>query len=260
VGSPLAVALVWRGVARFWLGRDGWRQDLDDAVAMARSIDLATYALVILWKHGFAIPNGVLVADDAAVAELDHALQVAEQSGDDTVVGVAKFTLSVALLYREAEADRDRGLELMAQVRDMCLQGRFYRNDLPGMVALAALEMARRGDRDGAIPVIRNALNYFLEAGQFAGGPVGTALLVETLLDRGTEDDVAETESAIDRAARLPADEGLVLRDIWLLRMRALLARARGDDVAYRDLVTRYREMATSLGFEGHIAMAEAMM
>ena len=32
VGSPLAVALVWRGVARFWLGRDGWRQDLDDAI------------------------------------------------------------------------------------------------------------------------------------------------------------------------------------------------------------------------------------
>ena len=82
---------------------------------------------------------------------------------------------------------------------------------------------------------------------------------METLLDRGTEDDVAEAQSAIDRAAKLPADEGLVLRDIWLLRLRALLARARGDDVAYRDLVSRYRAMAESLGFEGHMAMAEAM-
>ncbi len=36
-GSPLAVALTWRGVARWWLGRPGWRQDLDDAVAMART-------------------------------------------------------------------------------------------------------------------------------------------------------------------------------------------------------------------------------
>ena len=35
-GSPLAVALAWRGTARWWLGRPGWRQDLDDAVAMAR--------------------------------------------------------------------------------------------------------------------------------------------------------------------------------------------------------------------------------
>ena len=50
------------------------------------------------------------------------------------------------------------------------------------------------------------------------------------------------------------------MRDIWLLRLPALLARARGDDVAYRELVSRYREMAESLGFEGHIAWAEAMI
>jgi hypothetical protein len=44
-----------------------------------------------------------------------------------------------------------------------------------------------------------------------------------------------------------------------LLRLRTLLAGARGDDVVYRDLVRRYRAMAESLGFEGHIAWAEAM-
>jgi len=49
------------------------------------------------------------------------------------------------------------------------------------------------------------------------------------------------------------------MREITLLRLRALLARANGDDVAYRDLVNRYRAMAESLGFEGHIAWAEAM-
>jgi hypothetical protein len=47
--------------------------------------------------------------------------------------------------------------------------------------------------------------------------------------------------------------------EITLLRLRALLAHARGDDAAYRDLANRYRAMAESLGFEGHIAMAEAM-
>jgi hypothetical protein len=36
--------------------------------------------------------------------------------------------------------------------------------------------------------------------------------------------------------------------------------RARGNKVAYRDLVSRYRAMAKSLGFEGHIAWAEAMI
>ena len=97
VGSPLAMALVWRGVARFWLGRDGWRQDLDDAVAMARNSDPATHALVVFWKHGYAITLGVLLADDTAVRELDDALQIAERSGDDTALGLAKYILGIAL-------------------------------------------------------------------------------------------------------------------------------------------------------------------
>ena len=56
-----------------------------------------------------------------------------------------------------------------------------------------------------------------------------------------------------------PADDGLVIRDVWLLRLRALLARARGDEAAYRDYRDRYRAMATELDFEGHMKWAEAM-
>ena len=130
VGSPLAVALVWRGVARFWLGRHGWRQDLDDAVAMARSTDPVTHALVVFWKHGWTITNGVLLADDTAVRELDEALQIAERSGDDTALGLAKYMLGIALVHRDGAADHQRGLELLAQVRDMCLHQRFYRSEL----------------------------------------------------------------------------------------------------------------------------------
>ena len=79
------------------------------------------------------------------------------------------------------------------------------------------------------------------------------------LLDRGAEGDVAEAHSAIDRLATLLAEEGSVMRDIWLLRLRALLARAHCDAAAYKDLRDRYRDMARTLGFEGHIAWAEAM-
>lgn len=45
-----------------------------------------------------------------------------------------------------------------------------------------------------------------------------------------------------------------------VLRLRALLARAHGHNDAYRDMVRRYRAMAESLGFDGHIAWAEAMI
>ena len=86
-----------------------------------------------------------------------------------------------------------------------------------------------------------------------------TGVLVETLLDRGTDIDVAEAAAAIERLAAVPADDGLVIRDIFLLRLRALLARAGGDTATYADLRDRYRNMATTLGLEGHIAWAEAM-
>ena len=55
-GSPLAIALAYRGVARWWLGRPGWRQDLHDAVAMARNSDPATFAVVVAWTYGLAMP------------------------------------------------------------------------------------------------------------------------------------------------------------------------------------------------------------
>ena len=83
--------------------------------------------------------------------------------------------------------------------------------------------------------------------------------MVETLLERGAGDDVAEAEAAIARLAAVPDGDGLVAREVWLLRMRALLARAQGDEPAYRNNRDRYRAMATELGFEGNMKWAEAM-
>ena len=172
---------------------------------------------------------------------------------------MSRFTLGVALVHRDSPAERERGLALLGQVRDMCLHGRFYQYLLAAVDVYTARERARRGDRDGAIPVMRAAVDDLFDAGQLWTCIGATAFLVETLLERGVGDDVAEAEAAIDRLADAPADDGLVLRDIWLLRLRALLARAHGDETGYRDYRDRYRAMATSLGFEGHMKWAEAM-
>jgi hypothetical protein len=256
VGSPLAVALVYRGVARWWLGRPGWRQDLHDAVAMARNSTPTILAVVVTWTYSYAIQYGVLRAGDSAVRAIEEAVQPAEESGN-TAVGLITLTLGIALLDRDAVADRHRGLELMVQARDI-----FQRLRAPFMVTvaelLAARERARREDRDAAIPVMRQAVDELHQAGRLGYGVWGTGVLVETLLERGAEGDLAEAQEAFDWLANLPADDGSAMREITLLR-RALLARARGDDVAYRELVSRYRAMAESLGFEGHMKWADAM-
>ena len=86
-----------------------------------------------------------------------------------------------------------------------------------------------------------------------------TAALVDSLLRGGSDSDLLEAEAAIERLAAVPTDPGFVLNEIPLLRLRALLARANGDMTAYRDYRERYRAMAKSLGFEGHMKWAEAM-
>ena len=82
---------------------------------------------------------------------------------------------------------------------------------------------------------------------------------MEALLRRNADGDVQQAQAAIDRLAAVPTEPGFVLHELPLLRLRALLARAHGDETGYRDYRNRYRAMATSLGFEGHIAWAEAM-
>jgi adenylate cyclase len=82
---------------------------------------------------------------------------------------------------------------------------------------------------------------------------------VAALLLRGNDTDMDEAQAAIDRLAAKSVESGFVVNELSLLRMRALVARAHGDDTAYRDLVNRYRGMAEKLGFEGHTAWAGAM-
>ncbi len=256
IGSPLAVAVTFRGVARWWLGRPGWRQDLHDAVAMARHSDPATFAVIVAWTYGHAIVYGVLRADDAAVRAIEEVVRTAASS-NWVALGLAEYALGVALLSRDAAADRDRGLDLVVQFRDL------VRERAPFLVPVAELWVAReragRGDRDAAIAVMRQAVNDLHRAGRPYFGVWGTGVLVETLVERGAEGDLAEAQEAIDWLVNLSADDGSAMRDIWLLRVRALLSRAHGDDAAYRDLVDRYRDMAESLGFEGHMHWAEAM-
>jgi len=146
----------------------------------------------------------------------------------------------------------------MMQTRDIWLRQRALFL-IPVTDVWAARETARRGDRDAAIAVMRQAVDELRQAGHLFYGVWGTGLLVETLLDRGAEGDLAEAQQAIDWLANLRADHDSAMLEITLLRLRVLLARARGDDVAYRELVSRYRAMAESLGFEAHIALAEAM-
>ena len=219
--------------------------------------DPTTLALVVAWTYGLAIAYGVLRADDSAVRASEEAVQTAQRAGNDHAVGLAEYALGAALLYRDAAADRHRGLEIMVQVREFAARAWSLHGPGNRVVGRPGKGQARRPrcchsggaqSRRRAAPG-RTARVWRLGHRHSGGDAAGAWRRGRPGRSRGGDRPVGEP----------PADDGSAMRDIWLLRLRALLARARGDDVAYRDLVTRYREMAESLGFEGHIAMAEAM-
>ncbi|HUO37070.1 MAG TPA: cyclase, partial [Mycobacterium sp.] len=259
-GSPLPSALTARAMAKYWLGRAGWRDDLRDGLAMASSADPISHAGTVAYAYAGGIPNGVLTPDDSAMRQIVDAIQVAQRSGDDLALTYARWTLGVALVHRQTAAECDNGQQLLAEVSETFRRRECNLGELPMLDAYLGRERARRGDRNDAIALIRAAADrQFVEKRLLLWGVAATGVLVKTLLDRGADDDLAEAEAAINRLADAPADDGLVIRDVWLLRLRALLARAHGDDTAYRDYRDRYRDMARTLGFEGHIAWAEAM-
>jgi adenylate cyclase len=122
-----------------------------------------------------------------------------------------------------------------------------------------ANEKARTGDFDGAIELSRTAIEHECASADMINLAAATATLVNALLRKGGAGDLQEAQAAIDRLAAVPTEPGFVLHDLWLLSARASQARARGDETAYQDYRDRYRAMARTLGFEGHIAWAEAM-
>ena len=260
-GSPLALAYTTRAFARYCLGRPDWQDDLRHGLAMAHSADPFSYATVVAYVYFPGIPLGALAAHDSALREIEDALQIAERSGDDMALSFDRLILGLALVHRHTDAERDRGQQLLEEVGDVLERRGHNLSELRLVNVYMARERARRGDRDGAIPLMFAAVDQMVCEGQLLSwGIPATGVLVETLLDRGTKSDIVEAEAAIERLAAAPADDSVAARDVWMLRLRALLARAHDDAAAYAHLRDQYREMAESLGFEGHIDAAKAMV
>jgi adenylate cyclase len=256
--TPLAVILVYRGIARWCLGIGGWKDDFDQGVMIARASDANTLGGVLLNCYGTAVANGVMLADAAVLQSTAEALAVAEQSSDDLAFDSARTTRGIVLAHHDGP-ERETGFDLLAKIRERVLNDRFTVTALAIADTQFAREKARLGDFDGAVELAETVVDDLFASGPSSWSAVATAVLVEALLRRGGDADLRRARAAIERLEAVPTDPGFVLHEIWLRRMRALFAQACGDDAGYRELADRYRKMANDLGFEGHIAWAEAM-
>ena len=257
IGSPLVGAIMLGGCARCFLGDQSWRDDVDQAATMVRAFDPTLRAVMLLFRYSLIL-NGVWLPDAAALHETAELLEIAERSADNLTLACARYVRGLALVAHDGPG-RDDAFALLAAAREAALQERFTLMAVTWVDMQLANENIRTRDFDSAIELSRAAVEKVDAAGDIVSCAAASAALAEALLRRGGQTDLQEAQAAIDRLAAVPSEPGFVMHDIWLLRMRALLAQARGDDAVYRDYRDRYRAVANSLGFEGHIVWASEM-
>jgi adenylate cyclase len=256
-GSPLSTAIAMRGHVKMCLGIRGWLDDAATSIAMAAPLDPTSYVFALLWKYVASVPFGALPADATAMRETTEALRIAESFSDDFVLGMGRLSRGLVLVTRDGP-EREAGIDLFSQARDMAVAERFSLSALTIVDPEFSMEKARNGDLDGAVDLTRPVVDGAYESGDMIWRGRATEVLVQLLIQRGSVEDLQEAEAAIDRLADVPTDPGFVLHELPLLRSRALLAQAHGDEKGHRKFVEGHRAKAAAAGFEALLAIAES--
>jgi adenylate cyclase len=254
-GSPLAMFTGIKSLAMMRLGIDGWRAEADAAIAMAAPIDPTSHVAAIMWKYICAIPIGAIAADAIALTETAAALRIAEQTGDDFILGLAQLTHGVTQI-EHGGPDREEGLALLRQVRESVERGRFISVARAIVDPQLAREKARTGDVDGAVEMARAVFDDDLEGGEMFWAWLAATALVESLLVRCADGDAAEAQVTIDRLAAAPVGPEYLLHELTALRLRGLVAQAHGDADAYQQFMEGFRARAAAAGFQPLVADA----
>lgn len=258
MGSPATLALAMRGEARMCLGLGGWKEDLSTAMDSARAFDPLTQEAVAYYAYVLAVLYGALLPDATILRDTADILARAEQSGDDVTLFGAEAVRSVVLIQLSG-VEREAGFEMLAKVRERGLRNRFSSLSLPITDIPIARERVGAWDFDGAVELSRDLLESLYDSGGSVWCALATVALVEALIARGGDQDLEEAREAISRLELFSTDRRLVLDELALLRLNALLARACGDAASYRRWRDCYLVRARVLGFEGQLALAEAM-
>ena len=255
IESPLVVAMMVRAAGRMCLGLAGWKREMDAAEAVSAEFVPVGESVVLSWKYGLCVAMGAVRADASVVGTVTDVAKRAEQRGDDLSVETAGFLLGMCLAQQTGR-ERERGLKLLGPAREAVSQNRAMAAGLAMIDIEFAKEAARNGGLDDAIEML-SSVRRGDSLPQAFDGLVSEAI-VDILVERGKPADLAAAQNEIDRLA-VDAEPGNALSEIVSLRMKALLAKARGDEYGYREFRDRYRAKATEAGYEGHIDKAAAM-
>lgn len=185
-------------------------------------------------------------------------MRTSERSSDEIAVILIRMALGIVLVHYGTD-NNQRGYDILSELRETCVKERYALNVVPILNVYAGREMVDHGNVDDGVEQLRAACDDMVETGNIGNLDLATVALVETLLGRGSANDVTEAEEAVERLTASLGEAVWVSRAVSGMRLRALIARSRGDHATYEALKGQYRRAATDLGFEGHMAWAAAM-
>jgi adenylate cyclase len=246
-----------KGVIEICMGHhEQGKRSLTKGTDEARVLPPVNYAAALSYWVALLAAVGTYATEDL-VDEMRNVLRRAESFGDVFGIIAAQWAYASALL-RSGGQCRDEAIELLERVRASIAKHKVWRLALTTVVPDLALDAARRGKRDEAIAELRESVAVQMTGGSPVFAGCAGEALVELLVDRGTVDDLAEANRIVDQwQTRRPGPPAL---DLWWLKSRAILARARGDVERYAELATQYLELCRMVDARGRFAEARRMV
>ena len=182
-----------------------------------------------MFKYVTGLALGALVPDATALAETEEALHIAQRYSEDMALGLAQVARGMILIHSGDASCRQEGFALLGSARDLAVQERYAMSEVPIIDVETAAESARLGDVDSAIISAGQVLDDLDRTGRVLYRGAATTALVTSLLARNAKGDRTRAHAAVERLASVPIDEGSVIHELPLLRLRALLTAADGE-------------------------------
>jgi len=255
VSSSTARANAVSGVVRLVTGDEPGlgRRELEVGLQQALQCDPATYAIVMSLRCGL-IAVGIEEATTDTLRAARKALADAEEFGDNfgIVCGLWSYALMLMRLNPEASENAEallrRALAIISKYNTATITAAPIKADV-------AYIMARAGDLDGAIDLIRDELGQQFEDSNFTFAGATATALVQLLAARATADDIEEANMLTDALEALAEQTQLAALENCVLLSRCVLARQSADDDAYRAAFTARREVLERLGATGEFPL-----
>jgi adenylate cyclase len=247
VNSSIARSNAVLGVSRIVTGDvENGRRELQLGIDQARETDAVTYAAVMTLKCCLAAV-GLEPPDATTLDQAYESLRRAEAFGDNFAIACALWACGTTLLRLDHQSAAT-AVEYLEAARNIITKHRTVAVALSPIEADLAIMVARAGDVDGAIDSLRAVIQRQVEQFDVTFMGVTTPALIQLLMDRGGENDIAEATAMVEVLEIQGAQLKLPALQLCAAHCRVVTA---GTDAQRGAAMDEYRATAERIGARG---------